>query len=181
MSKTLAGIGLGLICLATSSALYFLPAPAQEQKGGEKQPVDDPSVLLGTWRNSVRHAVHAHLYQPVQGARDRDADLVCFERQGGQLIGYSLCPKHEQEDWNKEGRTDFREVKFVKGQVSFEFDILMNHGQKYRTKSKAWVRVEAALQGDRLIGRWRIVQQETGTELFRGEWEAWGRTEPTKK
>jgi hypothetical protein len=37
------------------------------------------------------------------------------------------------------------------------------------------------LKGDRLIGRWQIFQKETGNELFRGEWEAWGRTEPAKK
>jgi hypothetical protein len=72
-------------------------------------------------------------------------------------------------------------VKLVKGQLSFEFDIVMNHGKRYRTKSKAWIRVEAELKGDRLLGKWQIFQKETGNELFRGEWEAWGRKEPAKK
>jgi hypothetical protein len=139
MSKTVTGIGLGLVCFAAGSMLYFLSAAAQEPKGSEKQPADDPSVILGKWRNSVRHAVHSHLYQPVQGARDRDEDFVCFEQQGDRIAGYSLCPGHEEEGWNKEGRTDFRDVKFVKGRLSFEFDIVMNHGQRYRTKSKAWI------------------------------------------
>jgi hypothetical protein len=61
------------------------------------------------------------------------------------------------------------------------FDIEMNHGQRYRTKSKAWIRVEAELKGDRLTGTWRIFQKETGNELFRGEWEAWRPVHPAKK
>ena len=180
MSRATTGTGLGLVCLAAASTLYF-SAVAQEPKGADKKVDEKATSIVGTWTNSVRHAVHNHLYQPVQGARDRDESIVYFEQRGDRLIGYSLSSGHEQEDWNKEGRTEFRDVKFVKGRLSFEFDIEMNHGRRHQTKSKAWIRVEAELKDNRLIGKWRIFEKATGDELFRGEWEAWRVKEPPKK
>ena len=179
MSKLAGGTALGLVCLAAASALYF-PAVAQEPKADRK--VDKkPTSIVGTWTNSVRHAVHNHLYQPVQGARDRDESIIHFEQQRDRLTGYALCPDHEEETWNKEGRTDFRDVKFAGGRLTFEFDIEMNHGRRHQMKSKAWIRVEAELKDNRLIGKWRIVEKATNDELFRGEWEAWRAKEPAKK
>lgn len=57
----------------------------------------------------------------------------------------------------------------------------MNHGRRHQTKSKAWIRVEAELKDDRLIGKWRIFEKATGDELFRGEWEAWRAEGPARK
>jgi hypothetical protein len=133
---------------------------------------DKPASIIGTWNNEVRHAVHWSLYQPVHGARLRSS-VVHFKQEGGRLMGYSLTPEHEQERWNKEGRTNFRSVKFAKGQLVFEFDIdELNHGWGHRTRSKAWVRVEAELKGDRLVGKWGIIEKQSGKELFSGEWDA---------
>jgi hypothetical protein len=172
MSKATTGTGLGLLGLAATSALYLLSASAQEPRGSEKTPGDRPSSIVGAWDNEVRHAVHWSLYQPVHGARLRGS-VVHFQQDGDRLNGYSLTPDHDQERWNKEGRTDFRSVKFAKGQLVFEFDIdELNHGWGHRTKSKGWVRVEAELKGDRLIGKWGLFEKTSGTELFRGEWEA---------
>ena len=183
MSKTTVGTVLGLVCLVATSALCFLTATAQEPKGGEKKPDENPSSIVGTWKNSVRHAVHAHLYQPVHGARDRDESFVYFKQEGDRLTGYSLSPGHEEERWNKEGRTDFSHVKFTNGQLVFAFDIdELHHGRRHQTKSKAWIRVEAELKGDdRLIGKWGIFEKTSGNELFRGEWEAIRVKEPEKK
>lgn len=172
MSKATVGIGLGVLGLTATFALYFLTASAQEPKGGEKTRDDEPAAIVGAWDNEVRHAVHQSLYQPVQGARRRGS-VVHFKQAGDGLTGYALTPDHEQERWNKEGRTEFRSVKFAKGRLVFEFDIdELHHGSGARTKSKGWVRVEAELKGDRLIGKWGLFEKESGTELFRGEWEA---------
>ena len=157
-----------------------VPSPAKpvaEPKGE----ADQLSSIVGTWKNEVRHAVHASLYQPVQGARLRNS-ILHFEQDGDRLTGYALTPKHEQPGWNKEGRTDFRSVTFAKGRLVLEFDIdELNHGWGHQTTSKAWIRVEAELKGDRLIGKWGILEKKSGSELFRGEWEAVRAKEPEKK
>ena len=142
--------------------------PAAERKGG----ADQPSAIVGAWNNEVRHAVHQSLYQPAQGVRLRTS-VVHFKRDGDRLTGYSLTPDHDREGWNKEGRTDFRDVRFADGRLAFEFDVAeLHYGAGGRTKSKAWGRVEAELKGDRLIGKWGLFDKESGAELFRGEWEA---------
>jgi hypothetical protein len=87
MSKATIAIGVGLVCLASTSALYLLTAAAQEPKRREKEPVDHPSSIVGTWINEVRHAVHWSLYQPVQGARVRDS-FVYFKQDGDSLTVY---------------------------------------------------------------------------------------------
>ena len=172
MSKAITGACLGILAIAATSALCLLPTSAQEPQSGEMAPEDNPSVIVGAWENEVRHAVHGSLYQPVHGTRVRGS-VVHFNQDGDRLTGYSLTPDHDQERWNKEGRTEFRSVKFAKGQLVFEFDIdELNHGRRGRTKSRALVRVEAALKGDRLMGKWGLFQKESGVELFRGEWEA---------
>jgi hypothetical protein len=147
-------------------------APPAKSPAEFKGAADQPSAILGAWDNEVRHAVHWSLYQPVQGARLRNS-VVHFSQDGDRLVGYSLTPKHKQERWNEEGRTDFRNVTFAGGRLVFEFDIVeLNHGRGDMTKSKAWGRVEAELKGDRLIGGWGLFDKESGAELFRGEWEA---------
>ena len=63
-----------------------------------------------------------------------------------------------------------------------EFDIdELSHGTGGQTKSKAWIRVEAELKGDRLTGTWRLFEKTSGAERFRGEWEAWRAKEPARK
>jgi hypothetical protein len=152
--------------------LYLLTAAAEEPKVDEKRPENRASAIVGAWDNEVRHAVHWSLYQPVQGARLRTS-AVHFKQDGDRLTGYSLTPDHDREGWNKEGRTDFRDVNFANGRLVFEFDLTeLHHGPGGRTKGKAWGRVEAELSGDRLIGKWGLFDKESRAELFRGEWEA---------
>jgi hypothetical protein len=172
MSKPIRWLSSGIVLIAVTPVLYLLTAAAEEPKGGEKGPGDQPSAIVGAWDNEVRHAVHWSLYQPVQGARLRTS-VVHFKQNGDRLTGYSLTPDHEQPGWNKEGRTDFRDVTFANGRLVFMFDLAeLHHGPGGRTKGKAWGRVEAELKGDRLIGRWGLFDKESGTELFRGEWGA---------
>jgi len=152
--STWAGAGLG--CLV----------PTEEQKKKAS------ASILGTWENEVRHAVHASLYQPIQGSRLRNS-VVYFKQEGGRLIGYALTPNHDQESWNKEGRTDFREVTFAEGRLVFKFDVAeLKHGRRGRIISKGYCHVEAELRDGRLLGRWSLFEKETNVELFRGEWEA---------
>ena len=170
MRRSKTGTALGLAFFAVMFAV-FSPTVAQDSK--KETAKAKTFSVAGVWSNSVRHAVHNHLYQPVQGARDRDESMLYFSDQGGRLTGFALCQGHEQEDWNKEGRTDFRDVNFEEGRLTFEFDVEMNHGRRHQTKSKSCVRVEASPKGaDRLVGRWRILEKSSGAELFRGEWEA---------
>jgi hypothetical protein len=172
MSKATTGTCLGVLAVAATSALHVLTAPAQERSGGGKAPEDNPSAIVGAWDNEVRHAVHQSLYQPAQGVRLRPS-VVHFKQDGDRLTGYSVTPDHDREGWNKEGRTDFRDVKFADGRLVFEFDLTeLHHGPGGRTKGKARGRVEAELKGDRLSGRWGLFDNESGAELFRGEWEA---------
>ena len=162
MSKVTSINWLCLLGLVATSALDFSTASAQEPNEIKDSKNDELASIVGTWENEVRHAVHASLYQPAHGARLRES-LVHFKPDGEGLVGYSLLPDH----------TMFRGVTFAKGQLVFEFDIdELNHGWGARTKSKAWVRVEAELKGDRLIGRWRMFEKQSGDEVFRGEWEA---------
>jgi cyanophycinase len=150
--------------LGFAIALFFFPPniSAQEPKGISESTNDKPVSIVGTWENEVRHAVHASLYQPAHGTRLRNS-LIHFKSDGEGLVGYSLLPDH----------IAFRRVQFAKGQLVFEFDIdELNHGWGHQTKSRAWVRVEAGMKGDRLIGKWRVHEQAGGDEVFRGEWEA---------
>ena len=172
MSKVTRWSCVGALAVAAAPVLYLLTAAAGEPKGGGNRAEAQPSALVGAWNNEVRHAVHQSLYQPAQGVRLRPS-VVHFKQDGDRLTGYALTPEHEQEGWNKEGRTDFRDVKFTDGRLVFEFDLAeLHHGPGGRTKGKAWGRVQAELKGDRLIGRWGLFDKESGAELFRGEWEA---------
>ncbi len=162
MSKMTSMSWLCLLGFITASALDFPTDSAQEPKGIEESKNDTLSSIVGNWDNEVRHAVHASLYQPTHGARLRNS-VVHFNCDGEKLTGYSLLPDH----------TAFREVTFATGQLTFDFDIdELNHGWGHQTRSKAWVRVEAELKGDRLIGKWRMFEKQSGDEVFRGEWEA---------
>jgi cyanophycinase len=141
----------------------------------------DDMPLLGTWETIDRHVAMGSLYQPVHGVRKREG-LVRFERVQQQLRGYAVHADHEaisyQERW-KDGYTGFRNVTFEKGRLSFEWDIaewLPTAGpiavERKRLENKGTVRIEAALQGERLEGTWKMYLAD-GTEVFRGEWEAW--------
>ena len=172
MSKVTLCSCLRALTISALPVLYLLTVAADEPKRGEPQPEDRPSALVGAWDNEVRHAVHQSLYQPAQGVRLRPS-VVHFNQDGDRLTGYSLTPDHDREGWNKDGRTDFRDVKFAGGRLVFEFDLAeLHHGPGGQSKSKAWGRVEADLKGDRLIGRWGLFDKESGAEQFRGEWEA---------
>jgi hypothetical protein len=163
---------VGTLTVASMLVLYLLTTTADEPKGYEKGSKDRPSVIVGVWNNEVRHAVHQSLYQPAQGVRLRNS-VLHFKQDGDSLTGYSLTPDHDREGWNKEGRTELRDVVFANGRLVFEFDLFeLNHGSGGQMKSKASGRVEAGLKGDRLIGKWGLFDKESGAELFRGEWEA---------
>src|SRR5262245_31955876 len=139
-----------------------------------------PPTIIGDWETLDRHVAMGSLYQPVHGVRKREG-LVRFAREGERLVGHAIHEDHRaithQERW-QDGRTEFRQVTFAGGKLSFEWDI----GEWFPTAgpvavedrklaSKGTVRVEAALQGERLVGTWKMYLVD-GTEVFRGEWEA---------
>src|SRR5205085_1706922 len=72
-----------------------------------------------------RHAAIGSIFQPVHGARTRES-MVYFREDGGRLSGYAIHENPEaisfQERW-KDGRTDFRTVRFADNQVTLDFDI----------------------------------------------------------
>lgn len=81
-----------------------------------------------------------------------------------------------QERWN--GRTEFRNVEFDAGQLRFEFDIAEWRSgggpiavEPGRLENKGVIRFDAQLDGNRLIGKWRMFTGDR-SEVFRGEWEA---------
>ena len=134
----------------------------------------------GHGRPVDRHVAIGSLYQPVHGVRKRAAK-VFFAMEGDRIAGHAVMADHaaisHQERW-KEGRTDFRLVRFTENQLVFEFDIdewRAGSGPlavEDRTQNNAgMVRVEASLKGDRLVGKWEMFLAN-GTEVFRGEWEA---------
>ena len=180
MSKANTGTCLGVLAIGITSVLYFVTAAAQEPKAAEKTGEDRPSTLVGTWDAEARHAVMGSLFQQVHGTRSRNS-FVHFKQQGDRLTGYSLAPDDKDERW-KADRTDFRNLNFENGRLQFEFDIdELHHGWKHETKSKGWIRVNAKLNGDRLIGKWGLFEKKSGAELFRGEWEAIRTKEVEKK
>jgi hypothetical protein len=180
MSKANTGTCLGVLAIGTTTVLYFLTATAQEPKATEKAGEDKPSAIVGTWDAEARHAVMGSLFQQVHGTRLRNS-FVHFKHEGDWLTGFSLAPDDKDERW-KADRTDFRNVKFLKGRLVFEFDIdELHHGWRHQTKSKGWIRVEAELKRDRLIGKWGLFEKSSGAELFRGEWEAIRAKEMEKK
>ena len=180
MSKLIPGTGLGIIVALATAVLYFLTASGQEPKGSEQAPKDEPSSLVGTWDADARHVVMGSLFQQVHGTRLRSS-FVHFKQDGDRLTGYVLAPENKDERW-KADRTNFRSVTYAKGQLVVEFDIEeLNHGRGAQTKSKGWIRVEAELKGDRLLGKWGIFEKKSGSELFRGEWEAVRVKDPEKK
>jgi hypothetical protein len=180
MSKAINATCLGVLASGATFAIYFLTVAAQEPKASERTGDDKPSFIVGTWDAEARHVVMGSLFQQVHGTRLRNS-LVHFKQDGDRLTGYVLAPDDKDERW-KANRTDFRSVKFAKGQLVFEFDIdELDHGWREQTKSKGWIRVEAGLKGDRLIGKWGVFEKKSGAELFRGEWEAVRTKEPEKK
>src|SRR5262249_54246550 len=106
---------------------------------------------------------------------------VYFEQTIDGLVGRAVHADHaaiaHQERW-KDGRTEFENIEFADGRLKFEFDIgQWRHGsgplavEDGRLENKGTVRVDARLQGDRLVGRWGMFTAD-GAEVFRGEWEA---------
>jgi cyanophycinase len=147
---------------------------------GAPAPDDKAAEIVGTWETIDRHVAMGSLYQPVHGVRKREG-VVHFEQDGDRLSGYAIHADHEaishQERW-KDGRTEFRKVSFADGRLVFEWDIgewFPSAGpiavEQRRLENKGTVRVEAALQGERLVGTWKLFVAD-GTEVFRGEWEA---------
>src|SRR5688572_4220920 len=134
---------VGTLTVSSMLVLYLLTTTADESKGNEKVSKDRPSVIVGVWNNEVRHAVHQSLYQPAQGVRLRNS-VLHFKQDGDRLTGYSLTPDHDREGWNKEGRTELRDVEFANGRLVFEFDLFeLNHGSGGQMNSKALGHVEA--------------------------------------
>jgi cyanophycinase len=137
--------------------------------------------VLGTWETLDRHIAMGSLYQPVHGVRKR-VGLVRFEQVGDQLRGHAVHADHDaisyQERW-KDGFTGFRNVAFDEGRLRFEWDIaewFPTAGpiavERKRLENKGTVRVAAVLHDERLAGTWKMYLAD-GTEVFRGEWEAW--------
>src|SRR5262245_22196576 len=138
------------------------------------------AAIVGFWKSIDHHAAMGSLYQPVHGARRRESQ-VFFEQTIDGLAGRAVHADHAaitcQERW-KDGRTEFKNVEFADGRLKFEFDIgqwrqgsgplAVDEG---RLENKGTIRVEARLQGERLIGKWSILTAE-GAEVFRGEWQA---------
>jgi mannose-6-phosphate isomerase-like protein (cupin superfamily) len=156
------------------------PPAATETAKTDKPAKRNPPAILGAWEAVDRHIAMGSLYQPVHGVRKRKAKLY-FAMEGDQIAGHAIMAGHAaisfQERW-KDGRTDFRLVRFSEDQLVFEFDIdqwrreagpLAVEDQTQKNAGR--VRVEARLQGDRLVGTWRMFLAN-GTEVFRGEWEA---------
>lgn len=150
---------------------------------------DDPKAILGRWDSLDRHVAMGSLFQPVHGVRKREA-VVAFQKDGERLMGFAIMADHKaitnQERW-KDGLTELRNVRFESNQLSFEFPI----GEWFETKApiavadkrianQGTIRVDARIQGDRLIGRWRMFLADE-TEVFRGEWEAKRTTEEKEK
>ena len=143
--------------------------------------VSENTPLLGVWETIDRHVAMGSLYQPVHGVRKR-VGLVRFEQAGDQIRGYAVHADHEaisyQERW-KDGYTGLRNVTFEKGRLAFEWDIaewFPTAGpivvERKRLENKGTVRIEATLQDEQLVGTWKMFLAD-GTEVFRGEWEAW--------
>jgi len=145
----------------------------------ESQAAESGSIL-GTWETIDRHVAMGSLFQPVHGVRKREG-VVHFRQDGDRLSGYAIHANYKQitnqERW-KDGRTDFRNVSFAGNRLTLEWDIgewLPTAGpiavEEKMLENKGTIRVEAALQGERLIGTWKLFVAD-GTEVFRGEWEA---------
>lgn len=139
-----------------------------------------PSIV-GIWNSLDRHASMGSLYQPVHSVRKREG-VVCFEQQGDRLTGFAVVGHYKeivfQERWT-EGRTPFTSVRFADNQLMFEFPIdewrveaAPLSVEAKRQPNRGLVRVEARLEGDKLKGKWSQFTAD-GTEVFRGEWDAW--------
>src|SRR5262245_12843027 len=145
-----------------------------EPPADRKKRDDKPAPVVGTWTTEDRHLAMGTLYQPIHTVRLRSS-IVTFQQDGDRITGVSLTEKGEglsgDPAW-PDGRTAFRTVTFADGRLVFEFDVReVAHGSGRRMKEPGVVRVEAQLDGDRLVGRWRLFLKD-GSEPFRGEWEA---------
>jgi hypothetical protein len=174
MFKTITATSAGVLCLAATSALCFLDAPAQEPKGPDKKRDDKLALILGSWESQDRHLAMGTLYQPSHTTRQRKGS-VHFKLDGDKLTGYSITPPGNglsgSASW-KDGRTEFRTVTFADGKLTIEFDVKeINHGYDLSVKEKAIIRIEARLVDGRLLGKWGLFLKD-GSEPFRGEWEA---------
>lgn len=178
----------GVVAVASASIIVMFVAQAREGNTGDKGQRPEPATVVGCWTATERHAAHGSLYQPIHTARKREA-LVYFERDGDRLTGRSETPDYKeitgQGDWD--GGTKFDRVRFTDGKLVFEIDITdwnpklapLSRGLTAKTH-KGTTRVEAKLDGDKLVGKWGIFARD-GTEVFRGEWEAVRAKEDDKK
>ena len=166
MSEITLGKGLGLLGLLAVVA-FHTPTSAQNPKGGEKKPDARAAAILGNWTSAERHIALANLYEPELGVRTRKG-AVTFRREGDRLVGSGE---------GEAGSTRFRTVTFADDKLVFEFDIKWRKGAgpkavvEGKQENKATVRVEAALRGERLVGKFGVYLAD-GTEAYRGEWEA---------
>src|SRR6186997_976244 len=118
------------------------------------------------------------LAEPPKDARDRIVGMWnSLDRHAGIGVHADHAAITGQERW-KDGRTEFRAVRFADDMLSFEFDIAewrTSAGpiavEEKRIENAGTIRVEAKLTGDRLVGKWGMFLKD-GTEVFRGEWEA---------
>lgn len=141
------------------------------------------ALVVGTWTTEDRHLAMGSVFQPHHETRQREA-VMYLKQQGDQLSGYSITARHDaisnQGDW-KEGRTTFNRVTFSEGKLMIEFNIKdVSHGWGRQVKSPGMMRIEAAVQGDRMIGKWGLFLPD-GSEPFRGEFEAVRGIQPEKK
>src|SRR5262245_51121705 len=146
------------------SCLASPQAPTGPQQDGKA------AAIVGAWQSIDRHVAIASLFQPQHGVRKREG-VVHFTQDGDRLSGHAIAEDFPD---RKNGRCDFRTVKFADGRLTFEYDITFSkqHGplavEEGRIGNKGTVRVEAVLQKDRFAGTWKVFLAD-GTEVFRGE------------
>jgi hypothetical protein len=135
MTKT--SIATALCLLASIATVLGQPPKGRKQDG-------KPSAIVGAWQSTDRHVALASLFQPQHGVRKRQA-VVHFAQDGNRLSGYAVAEDFPD---RKNGRTDFRTVKFADGQLALEYDITFSkqHGplaiESGRVGNKGTVRVE---------------------------------------
>ncbi len=138
---------------------------------GEKKADGKPPAIVGTWTATAWHTVHASLFQPEHGARNR-VTTVRFDQVGDRITGHAAGGPDQEEPMA------IPTVRFTDDRLALEFDIVWDRiyaapiaVQARRLPNKGTLRVEARLTGERLVGQWKIFTAD-GAEVFRGEWSA---------